>query len=262
MKFSIITVVKNGISNIGLTIKSVKNQSYKNYEHIILDGNSTDGTTQYIKKRFNEKIVYFRESDKGLYDAINKSFKLAKGEYLIVLHSGDLFCSKNSLKILSKLINKNEKYDFYFSNILFYNKEKNKISRVWQFPQIQSNQMNFLKIAHTSLCIKKNVSNKLFYNNKFKISADIDYLQKLCKNFKGKYLNSFFIYMDDKGLSASKKYFLLKLKEDLKILYKEFSLFSIFILIYKILIKIPGFFMSTKKYNKKFILEIRRLIKL
>ena len=54
MKFSVITVVKNSISNIGLTIKSVQNQSFKNYEHIIFDGRSTDGTTEYIKKHLIE----------------------------------------------------------------------------------------------------------------------------------------------------------------------------------------------------------------
>ena len=115
MKFSIITVVKNGISNIGLTIKSVKKQSFKDYEHLILDGNSIDGTSEYIKKRLNKKITYFRENDRGLYDAINKSFKKVKGEYLIILHSGDFFFSRDSLKNLSVFIDKNNKYRFIYS---------------------------------------------------------------------------------------------------------------------------------------------------
>ena len=100
MKFSIITVVKNEISKIGLTIKSLKNQSFKDYEHIIFDGESTDGTSELLKKISNKKILYFRENDKGVYDALNKSFKKAKGEYLIVLHSGDFFYSKHSLNII------------------------------------------------------------------------------------------------------------------------------------------------------------------
>ncbi|MDC0355684.1 glycosyltransferase [Candidatus Pelagibacter sp.] len=97
MKFSIITVVKNDISKIGLTIKSLKNQLFKDYEHIILDGKSTDETSEFLKKISNKKTLYFREKDKSVYDALNKSFKKAKGEYFIVLHSGDFFYSKDSL---------------------------------------------------------------------------------------------------------------------------------------------------------------------
>ena len=71
MKFSIITVVKNDISKIGLTIKSLKNQLFKDYEHIILDGKSTDETSEFLKKISNKKTLYFREKDKSVYDALN-----------------------------------------------------------------------------------------------------------------------------------------------------------------------------------------------
>ena len=152
MKFSIITVVKNEISKIGLTIKSLKNQSFKDYEHIIFDGESTDGTSELLKKISNKKTLYFREKDKSVYDALNKSFKKAKGEYFIVLHSGDFFYSKHSLSILSRSIDKNKNYDFYYSNILFYNQINKNVSRVWKIPSKNDDKLNFLKIAHTSLC--------------------------------------------------------------------------------------------------------------
>ncbi len=259
MKFSIITVVKNSISNIALTIKSVKNQTFKNYEHIIIDGMSTDGTSQYIKKNINKKIFHFRENDKGLYDALNKSFKRAKGEYFIILHSGDFFYSDNSLKILSKFIKDNINYDFYYSNILFYSKEKNKISRIWKIPFKNKSKYNFLKIPHTSLCIHKKVSKKIYYDKKFRISADTTYLLKLCNHFNGKYINKFLIYMENNGLSTSRKFLFVKFKEDLQILYKEFKLNFIFVLIYKILLKIPGMIAPKKKYDKKFSFQINKL---
>lgn len=261
MKFSIITVVKNGISNIGLTIKSVKKQSFKNYEHLILDCNSSDGTSELIKKILNKKIVYVREYDRGLYDAINKSFKKVKGEYLIILHSGDFFASRNTLKNLSAFVDKNIKYDFYFSNILFYNKDNNSISRIWKIPQKKGSKLNFLKIAHTSLCIKKHVSRKLKYDRNLKISADTIYMHQLCKSFRGKYFDKFLIYMDDTGLSNKADFFLIKFKEDFKFLFKEFHFFSPFIFIYKILIKIPGLIKNKKKYNKAYFIEIRKLVK-
>ena len=260
MKFSIITVVKNDISKIGLTIKSLKNQSFKDYEHIILDGESTDGTSEFLKKISNKKTLHFREKDKSVYDALNKSFKKAKGEYFIVLHSGDFFYSKHSLSILSKSIDKNKNYDFYYSNILFYNQINKNVSRVWKISSKNDDKLNFLKIAHTSLCIKKHIPNKIFYDEKFKISADMDYLFKLSQNFKGKYFNNFFIYMEDQGLSNSKKYFLIKLKEDFEILYKRFGIFCLFILIYKLSIKIPGVLTKKNIYNKNYINEKNKLI--
>ena len=260
MKFSIITVVKNEISKIGLTIKSLKNQSFKDYEHIIFDGESTDGTSEFLKNISNKKILYFRENDKGVYDALNKSLKKANGEYIIILHSGDFFYSKHSLNILSEFIDKNKNYDFYFSNILFYSRINKNISRVWKIPSKNNDKLNFLKIAHTSLCVTKHISKKVSYDEKFKISADMDYLFNLCQNFKGKYFDNFFIYMEDQGLSNSKKYFIIKLKEDIKILYKRFKFFIPLILIYKLSIKIPGIFVKKKKFDKNFISEKSKLI--
>ena len=260
MKFSIITVVKNSISNIGLTTQSLKNQSFKDYEHIIFDGKSTDGTSEFLKRISNNKMLYFREGDKGMYDALNKSFKKVKGQYCIILHSGDFFYSKHSLSLLSKFIDKNKNCDFYFSNILFYSQKNKNVSRVWRIPSKNNDKLNFLKIAHTSLCIKRNISEKIFYNKKFKISADTEYLFKLCQNFKGKYYDNFFIYMDDKGLSNSKKYFFIKLKEDIKIFYNKFKIFFLFVLMYKFTIRIPGIFAAKKKYHKNLIEEKNKLI--
>ena len=88
----------------------------------------------------------------------------------------------------------------------------------------------------------------------------MDYLFKLSQNFKGKYFNNFFIYMEDQGLSNSKKYFLIKLKEDFEILYKRFNIFFLFILIYKLSIKIPGVLTKKNIYNKNYINEKNKLI--
>ncbi len=262
MKFSIITVVKNELFKVGLSVQSLKNQTFKDYEHIIFDGESNDGTSEYLKNNLNDKILYFRESDKGVYDAINKSFKKASGEYVILLHAGDFFYSKNSLDHLSKFIDKNSNFDFYYSNLLFYNYRNITISRVWNIPSSNTNKLNFLKIAHTTLCINKKISKNFFYNEKFKISADMDYLFNICRNFNGKYFNYFFVFMDDKGLSNKKKYFLTKLLEDIKILYKRFNIFFLIILIYKLYIKIPGIFINKKEkiHNENLNAEINKLI--
>jgi len=102
-KVSIITVVYNGEKYIENTINSVLSQSYKNIEFIIIDGESKDNTMNIVNK-FRDKIdIIISEKDNGLSDAMNKGVKLANGEYIIHMHSDDMFTTENSL---AKLVNK------------------------------------------------------------------------------------------------------------------------------------------------------------
>ena len=106
MKFSIITVVKNDKLNIKSTLNSLYNQNYTNYEHIIIDGNSSDGTSEIIKKtiRNKKKVIYIRKKDKNLYQALNRGIKLAKGDFVGILHSGDMYFSNKVLKLVNSKI--------------------------------------------------------------------------------------------------------------------------------------------------------------
>jgi glycosyltransferase involved in cell wall biosynthesis len=88
---SIITVVYNGVATLEKTILSVINQTYKNIEYIIIDGGSTDGTIEIIKK-YKDKLAYWvSESDKGIYDAMNKGIKKATGELIGIINSDDWY---------------------------------------------------------------------------------------------------------------------------------------------------------------------------
>ena len=93
MKFSLITVVKNNKFQISKTINSIKEQNYKNFEYIVIDGNSTDGTTEIIKKinKNYRKLKHIIRKDKNLYDGLNFGIKVSKGKYIVILHSGDSF---------------------------------------------------------------------------------------------------------------------------------------------------------------------------
>ena len=91
MKLSVITINYNNRDGLRKTIESVVNQTYKDFEYIVIDGGSTDGSVDVIKE-YADKIDYWvSEPDKGIFNAMNKGVKVAKGEYLIFMNSGDMF---------------------------------------------------------------------------------------------------------------------------------------------------------------------------
>ena len=101
---SVITVCYNAENNLEETILSVLNQTYSNIEYIIIDGGSTDGTIDVIKK-YADKITYWQsETDKGIYDAMNKGIQKATGEWINFMNAGDLFSSTTILQQMSDVI--------------------------------------------------------------------------------------------------------------------------------------------------------------
>lgn len=90
-KISIVTVCYNAVSSIEKTMLSVLNQTYDNIEYIIIDGGSTDGTIDVIKKYAGRLAYWISEPDKGIYDAMNKGIMVAKGDYINFMNSGDTF---------------------------------------------------------------------------------------------------------------------------------------------------------------------------
>ena len=100
--FSIIVVSLNTKNKFLKTIRSIEKQKYKNYEIIIVDGKSKDGTIDIIKKFKKKKIKFIIEKDKGIYDAMNKGVKISSGKWIIFLNSGDIFNNFNVLKKISQ----------------------------------------------------------------------------------------------------------------------------------------------------------------
>ena len=209
--FSIITVTKNTEEKIDKTIKSILSQSYKNFEYIIVDGHSKDGTLSKINKYKNLKIKIFSRRDKNFYEGLNFAIKKAKGKYISVLNSGDLYYSNFILKKIHKNILKFENYDFYFSNLVFVN-QKNKVERKWVFKNFNNNLKDAFKIAHPTIFFSKQVAKNFRYNIKYTIAADLDLILRLIKRKASyKYLNFFSVIMETGGLSSFKGKFLQKI---------------------------------------------------
>ena len=95
MKLSIITINLNNASGLEKTIQSVINQTYKDFEFIVIDGASTDGSVEVIKKYSSGINYWVSESDTGIYNAMNKGIRKAQGEYCLFLNSADYLFSPN-----------------------------------------------------------------------------------------------------------------------------------------------------------------------
>ena len=91
MKISIVTTTYNSLTGIEDCINSIKFQNYKNLEHIIVDGSSTDGTVEFLKENSSSYTKLISEDDRGIYDALNKGIALSSGEIIGILHSDDVF---------------------------------------------------------------------------------------------------------------------------------------------------------------------------
>src|SRR3989304_7946930 len=104
MKVSVITVVRNGANTIEGAIRSVATQDYPDVEHIIIDGASTDGTLDIIKPHTATVTKYISETDKGLYDAMNKGLGMATGEVIGFLNADDVYVHSSVLSRVAEAL--------------------------------------------------------------------------------------------------------------------------------------------------------------
>ena len=227
-KISIITVTKNSEKYLKKNIESVLTQSYKNYEHIIVDGNSSDKTIKIIKS-YKKKIKYIRNiNDKGLYHAMNVGIKNSKGDIIGILNSDDIYF-KNTLKIVNKYFNSNKDLDFLFGSVY-----KHKLLSGYN-PDIINWSFGFYTTHSVGFFIKKKSQLKIgLYNLKFSYSADYDLFLRMIKRFRLKGLstkkNEIFGRFRRGGLS-SKINFLDYLRECNKIrLNNGQNLFQVYII--------------------------------
>ena len=174
---SIITINYNNAKGLETTLESVHNQKNKDYELIIIDGNSTDHSLAIIDKY--ESIVTYScsEKDNGVYDAMNKGIKKATGDFLIFMNSGDSFYDTNTLAIFSDLKILHPKFDIIYGDV-------NAVDLTVQKKIIQPKKLNlFYFIDHTlnhqATFIKRGLFEKQgLYSLEYKISSDYEFFLK------------------------------------------------------------------------------------
>ena len=131
-KITIITVCRNSAATIRDTLESVASQSYKNLEHIIIDGGSTDATLAVINEWKKYPVRLISETDKGMYDAMNKGIRIATGDIIGILNSDDLYYDAHVLEKVSAAMD-DASIDACYADLIYVDKNNlNKIIRYWK----------------------------------------------------------------------------------------------------------------------------------
>lgn len=172
-KISIITVTKNSEKFLEENIYSLKNQTHKNFEHIIIDGKSTDRTVEIIKKHKDKIDFWVSEPDEGLYDAMNKGIKACSGDIIGILNSDDIFYP-NALKIVNQYFSEQTNLDFLFGTV-----EKHRLMSGY-YPNKIKWTFGFYTTHSVGFFIKKSSQMKVgFYDTRYKYSADYDLFYRM-----------------------------------------------------------------------------------
>ncbi len=197
---SIITVVKNDEKKILKTIKSVFNQSYKNFEYIIIDGASKDKTINILKKNQKKIDILISKKDKNLWSAMNKGIALSSGSIIGIINSGDTYY-RNTLKYVKKYFTSREKLDYLFGPV-----KKDRI--LFRFePEKLFYRFNIYPSHSTGFFITKKTQKKIgVYDTNLYYGADHDLFYRIIKNkkLKGKIAkkNEVFGRFDLSGFSS------------------------------------------------------------
>lgn len=200
-KLSIITINFNNSTGLKKTIESVVHQSFTDYEYIIIDGGSNDGSVDWIK-RCSDKLNYWvSEPDKGIYNAMNKGIRKATGEYCLFLNSGDQLTEPN---ILNQVFALPFSEDFVYGNTLYDN-------MCQSYPgKISLTYLISKSLPHQSTLIKKSLFESIgLYNEENRIISDWEFVLKAIHlhSCSYKYLSGITISkLESPGISQQMKY--------------------------------------------------------
>lgn len=210
MKISIITATYNSDKTIIDCLNSIFNQTYKNYEVIIIDGLSTDNTLNLVSS-FSSDVRIFSESDKGIYDAMNKGIALATGDVIAILNSDDLFFSNEILELIVSKFELDKNLDMIYGNIVYVQQSNtDKIVRKWISKDYYRNYFEDGNVPpHPSLFLRKRVYETAgCFNLDLKLASDYEFMLRIFKkfDFKSIFMNRCLVKMRLGG-ATNKTYF-------------------------------------------------------
>ena len=181
-KLSVITVTYNAEATLERTLRSVQSQSQADIEHIIVDGNSQDGTVALIERYANERTNWVSEPDKGLYDEMNKAAAMATGDYLCFLNAGDTFHSDTTVEEMMRSIPQGSVPDIIYGQTAIVDDNGNFLHmRRLEAPKVV-NWKSFkqgMLVCHQAFIVRRGLFEP--YDLGYRFSSDFDWAVKLLK---------------------------------------------------------------------------------
>lgn len=174
---SIVTVVYNGAKTLTQTIESVINQTYQKIEYIIIDGGSTDGSNEIVKKYSKYVSLHISEPDNGLYDAMNKGITKANGEIIGIINSDDWY-ENNAIELIVSAFQKNPKKKIFHGDR--FNVLNNGKKTIQKFDSCEFKLIYYgMTYNHPSMFIHKDIYKKNRYNTDLRVFSDYELILKI-----------------------------------------------------------------------------------
>lgn len=257
MKVSIITVTFNSEKHLADCINSVARQNYKNIEHIIIDGKSTDGTLKIIRQHSKHISYWISETDRGMYDAINKGLKMATGDIVGILNSDDMFASADAVRSIVDCF-ENTGTDSVYGDLVYVDaSDTQKIIRYWKGISYKRSRFRYGWMpAHPTFYIRRELIEQYgLYENHYFTAADYEFMARylFLHKVSSQYIDAMLVKMRSGGISnVTLKSRLRANRRDFLAMKKNKIPFSFAVSILKPLIKIPQFH---SPYTKQYYLE-------
>ncbi|MDI6741566.1 MAG: glycosyltransferase family 2 protein [Smithella sp.] len=204
-KISIITVCRNSETTIRETLESVASQSYKNIEHIVVDGGSVDGTLTVLRewKKYSVRLV--SEPDEGIYDAMNKGIGMATGDIIGIINSDDIYSDAGVLEKVISVMQDNA-VDACYADLIYVDKNKSdRIIRYWKSCAFEKGLFaDGWMPPHPTFFTRRSVYDKYgLFDLKYSLAADFELMARLMEKYKIKsvYIPEIFIKMRYGGVS-------------------------------------------------------------
>ena len=211
MKISLITATYNSAETLRDTLQSVLNQTFKDVDYIIIDGNSKDNTIDIVKEfepKFEGRLRWISEKDKGIYDAMNKGVKMAQGEVVGILNSDDFFASDDVLEKVNAAFTENPIIDGVYADVRYVDwNDTGKTVRMFSGKDFKREKICWGQMPpHPSFYVKRECYDKYgLYSLDYPICADYDMFVKMIwiGNIKTLYINDIFVNMRSGGTSSN-----------------------------------------------------------
>lgn len=207
MLISVITINRNNSAGLLQTIESVAMQTSNDFEYIIVDGASTDGSVDTIRQHASmENLKWISEPDTGIYNAMNKGIRMATGDYVLMLNSGDRFINPEVVTNLAAGLANKAYPDILYGNTIntWPDGKQQKVSN----PNAVYTMMSFYlsTLDHVGTCIKRQLFDTVgMYNEQMKICSDWEWFMQavVFKGIKPDYIDLDTVYFDMTGISES-----------------------------------------------------------